>query len=44
MSHHHPNPFDHEIRARVVRAAATREMWRAVRQRLFAPDTRAPRG
>ena len=44
MSRHHPNPFDHDARARAERTEATRAMWSALRVRLFAPSAKATRG
>ena len=41
MNRHH---LDFDTRAREARAAATREMWTALRERLFAPSSRAARG
>ena len=31
------NPLDHDVHARAARRAASREMWIALRRRLFTP-------
>ena len=46
MTHSNPeaNPFDHDAHARRARAAATRELWLSIRERLHLPLARTVAG